>query len=284
MDDFDIILIKSLYEDKIITNVSKNLFVSQPALTKRLKKLEQEFNATLFIRSKKGVSFTESGLLLYEYCKRNIEEKEHLKRKINNLNNTHHTLKIGCATAFALHELPIMLCNYYKNRAKVEIIIKSNTSYENYLSLNNKKINIAIIRESYSFDGKKIKLSNEPVYFVYNKKIKYNDLSKIPLITYESSPSLDNLMYKWLEENNISKDTAIIKASNAIVALKLVEEGAGWSILPLLHLKNYTGYKEELTLENKEYTRTTYLYYNLECENDLIAMEFINFVKNYYNV
>ncbi len=86
MDDFDYTIIKSLYEDNVITNVAKNLFISQPALTKRLNKIEKELETQLFIRGKKGVSFTESGLLVYDYCKRHLENKEQLQRKLNNLN------------------------------------------------------------------------------------------------------------------------------------------------------------------------------------------------------
>ncbi len=284
MDEFDYKLVKSLYEDKIITNVAKNLFVSQPALTKRLNKIEEEFGVPLFIRSKKGITFTESGLLVYEYCKRTLEFKEQLTRKIDNINKKHLTLKVGCTTAYALYELPTLISDFCKNHKNIEFIIEAQTSYQNYLELSSKSLNIAIIRDDFIWDGKKIKLCEEPVYFVYNKKIEYNNLSEIPLITYSTSPSLDNIMYRWLEENGISKDIAIIKANNAQTALKLVERGIGWSIMPLLYISNFDGYAEELFVDNQKYTRTTYLYYTTECEKDIISKEFIEFIKTYYNV
>ncbi len=284
MDEFDYKLIKSLFEDKIITNVAKNLFVSQPALTKRLIKIEEEFGAQLFIRSKKGITFTESGLLVYDYCKRNLEFKEQLTRKINNINQKHITLKIGCTTAYALYELPQLIGDFCKNHTNIEFLIEAKTSYKNYLDLTNKVINIALIRDDYIWDGKKVKLTEEPVYLVYNKKIEYNNLSEIPLIIYSTSPSLDNIMHRWLEQNGISKDIAIIKTNNALTACKLVENGIGWSIMPLLYLKNFEGYMEELFVDKENYTRTTYLYYSNECEKDIVSKEFIDFIKKYYNV
>lgn len=284
MDNFDLTIIKSLYEDKIITNVAKNLFISQPALTKRLVKLEEEFGAILFIRTKKGVTFTESGLLLYDYVIRTLENQEQLKRKINNINNKHYILKIGSSNAFALQELPLLLSSFCESNNNIEFVINSKTSYEIYKDLTNNLINIAFLRDDFIWDGKKIKLAEEPVFLAYNKKINYNDLSSIPLITYEASPSIDNMMYRWLNENGVSKETAVIKANNTMVALKMLEKGVGWTIMPLLYLQDFNGYMEELTIDNKKYTRSTYLYYTNDCKNDIIKSKFIDFIKKYYNV
>ena len=55
MDDKDFVLLKTLYEEKNITHTAKRLFMSQPALSDRLKKLEQEFGCTLFIHSEPNI-------------------------------------------------------------------------------------------------------------------------------------------------------------------------------------------------------------------------------------
>ena len=54
MDNKDILLLKTLYEEKNITHTAKRLFLSQPALTDRLKRLEAEFGCTLFLRQPRG--------------------------------------------------------------------------------------------------------------------------------------------------------------------------------------------------------------------------------------
>ena len=54
---------------KNITKASEILNISQPALTKAIKELENELNTTLLIRNKKGVVLTEQGKILYEYTK-----------------------------------------------------------------------------------------------------------------------------------------------------------------------------------------------------------------------
>ena len=57
-------------KEKSITKSSKKLFISQPAISKSLKKLESDLNTVLFIRNLSGVSLTEQGKVLYFYIEK----------------------------------------------------------------------------------------------------------------------------------------------------------------------------------------------------------------------
>lgn len=50
--------------------VSNKLYVSQPAISKSMSKLEENLNVTLFYRANKGISLTPSGEILYNYLKK----------------------------------------------------------------------------------------------------------------------------------------------------------------------------------------------------------------------
>ncbi len=52
-----------------ISRAARQLFISQPSLSKALKKLESDLGVTLFIRSSRGVRLTEEGKLLYDYVR-----------------------------------------------------------------------------------------------------------------------------------------------------------------------------------------------------------------------
>ena len=49
---------------------SNKLYVSQPAISKSMSKLEKDLNVTLFYRANKGISLTPSGEILYNYLKK----------------------------------------------------------------------------------------------------------------------------------------------------------------------------------------------------------------------
>ena len=83
-ENINLNLLKYFYEvvnTKNITKASKNLFVSQPAITSAIKELEEEFKVKLLNRSKKGVTPTLEGEILYN----------NIKEIFNNLNTTINT-------------------------------------------------------------------------------------------------------------------------------------------------------------------------------------------------
>lgn len=53
-----------------ISKAAAQLYISQPAVSITIKKLEESLNTTLFIRKSKGVALTEAGRELYENAKR----------------------------------------------------------------------------------------------------------------------------------------------------------------------------------------------------------------------
>lgn len=81
---FDSINIDLLYvfitvsELKSINKSSDVLLLSQPAISKKIKQLEEYFGQKLLIRSSKGVSFTPEGEIFYQKAKKIIREFDSL--------------------------------------------------------------------------------------------------------------------------------------------------------------------------------------------------------------
>ena len=64
--DWDIIC--TLYQCRSITKTSELLYITQPALTRRLRQLEEEFGVSIVLRNAKGVEFTPQGELFVQYA------------------------------------------------------------------------------------------------------------------------------------------------------------------------------------------------------------------------
>lgn len=60
----------AIIEHKTIHAAARNIFLTQTALTHRLRTLEQELSTTLFIRTRKGMKLTAEGEVLHSYCQR----------------------------------------------------------------------------------------------------------------------------------------------------------------------------------------------------------------------
>jgi len=84
-------------ESESITDAAKRSYISQPALTAAIKKLEEEFGSSLLIRSKKGVKPTSEGLQLYRYAKKCRAGYQDVLR---NMENPVPSVKIGVVGPF----------------------------------------------------------------------------------------------------------------------------------------------------------------------------------------
>lgn len=57
MEDRDWLILKNLYENKNISKTAKSLYISQPALTKRIKNIEEEFNLSIIAGTERSTVY-----------------------------------------------------------------------------------------------------------------------------------------------------------------------------------------------------------------------------------
>jgi len=65
-----------------LTSTAKRLFVSQQAVSKSIKQLEEELGVTILIRTKTGVSFTEDGIAVVEFARKVLAEQDALVQNL----------------------------------------------------------------------------------------------------------------------------------------------------------------------------------------------------------
>ena len=70
-----------------ITKASEELNISQPAISKSIKNLEEQLGGQLFIRTKRGVILTNEGKEFYNYIKKAIEYITSAENKFTDLIN-----------------------------------------------------------------------------------------------------------------------------------------------------------------------------------------------------
>ena len=67
-----------------ITKAAEELNISQPAISKSIKNLEEQLKGQLFIRTKRGVILTEEGKEFYNYIKKQLNTSQVLKINLVN--------------------------------------------------------------------------------------------------------------------------------------------------------------------------------------------------------
>ncbi len=87
MENVNFELYKVFYyvaKHKNLTRAAEELFISQPAITQSIKKLEEQIGYTLFYRTKHGMNLTKEGEILLDYLKNSIECLQSGKAKSKN--------------------------------------------------------------------------------------------------------------------------------------------------------------------------------------------------------
>ena len=87
------------------TRASEQLFVAQPAISMAIKKLERDFDVTLFHRRDRKISLTDEGRVLYEHAKKLVQQADQTQLAMEELS--------GLKTGEVRGGIPSMLGSYY---------------------------------------------------------------------------------------------------------------------------------------------------------------------------
>ncbi len=131
-----------------ISAAANQLFISQPAISKSISRLEQNLGTTLFVRSSRGVSLTMEGELLYrqvEAAFAAIRLGEEQLRKAGELGMGH--LSIGVSTTLCRYVLLPYLRTFIHENPHIRISVSCQSSFQTIHALENGDIDIGLIGE-----------------------------------------------------------------------------------------------------------------------------------------
>ena len=196
--------------ERNISNAAKILFVSQPALSKQLKELEEELGVILFKRGNRNITLTEDGvyflsktkeiLSLVDITVSNLKQEDIISGEIN----------IGAAETLQLENIFKIISCMMKEFPNIKTNITSGNADEIILKLDSGLLDFAIIVGF--IDKNKYEHLSLPWYDKWGllirkdnslSKKKYiikDDLKNIPLIISKQT-NVDNFLAEWLGEN-----------------------------------------------------------------------------------
>lgn len=286
MNEKDWELLLTLYEEGSITKAAEKMYLSQPAITYRIRQLEDHFNCMIILRGSKGVIFTPEGELLVTYARKMINEHHHVKNKLNHLNPTiRGTLRIGVADIFAYYRLPSLIEGFLSIYPNVDIELTANWSYKILKLLYSEDIHIAIVRGEHQWDEGQVLLDQESICIASKNKIELSHLPHLNLIRYKTDSQLLNSFDNWWKENYKVPPTSSIQVDSMITSKELVKRGLGYAFFPsICILDSDELYTVELKPNKKQFHRKTWLLYRDELTELNVFRAFIHFAKSFFNV
>jgi DNA-binding transcriptional LysR family regulator len=287
MDEKDWIALRILSEEKNISRASERLYISQPALTYRLKNLEEEFGTRLFFKIKGGIEFTSEGLHLAEYAEEMIKNLQKTKDYMLNMQNeVRGTLRLGVSSNFAQYKLPKLLKGFSTEHPHVQFSVNTGWSTEIMSLLDSSSVQLGILRGNYDWYGTKTLLHKERLCLISKKEINMDRLPQLPFIQYKTDSSLKNLINGWWNDRFSEPPFVTMETDRQETCKEMVKNDLGIAILPEICLQPSDNlYTYGLSYKNGEpVLRNTWLMYNQDSLQLSTVKHFIDFLNNHPDI
>jgi DNA-binding transcriptional LysR family regulator len=208
---------------KVFTEVATNLsfskaasalFISQPAVSKHIKKLEAEIGLPLFIRKGNTIGLTSSGDKLLEYLHKAKIIQGQIESDIQIIKSqlkARGELNIGTSTTLSLYVLPKILSLFHKKYPNISILLVNRNSENVLKALLNKEIDIAIIEDHHKINSVQYQhFMDDEIIPVCAKHSPYGEseitaaeLKNIPIVIRERGSGTLAVLTKKLESQHI---------------------------------------------------------------------------------
>jgi len=202
-------------ENKSISKAANALYVSQPAISRAIQKLESQLDCTLFIRSSRGVVLSKEGEVLYGHVSKALNEISIGEDLIEKLKATElGTIRVGVSNLLCKHLLIPYLKSFHQTFPQIKFAVINNTTHETLKLLNKGAIDFGIVSSPsdlnhYTFtpllDIHDIFVAKSDLYPELNKTTTINELSKYPIMLLEP----DNITRQYLDRFLLHSDMVL---------------------------------------------------------------------------
>ncbi len=193
------------------TQASERLFVTQAAISKQVKQLEDTLGLELFIREKQRIHLSPAGEIYYKDAVRILRELEKATLKIRNYNNEVDEIHIGALPTFSSRFLIPRLPKLYAEHPEIRVKLSTELG--------------------------KIDFTQQPLVAVASpklieqEKLSLNQLENTPLLTYLPRPYLWNDWFASVNRTSPAPQAGLI-FENFQMLIHASIAGLGVALLP----------------------------------------------------
>lgn len=296
MDDFRLKVFYVVSMRQSFTKAALELCISQPAVTKHVKLLEDDLGIQLFERKGSFITHTEGGEILHKYAARIFDLYQEAKFELSALKKEHQgSLHVGASTTIAHYFISPILASFYEKFPNVKLsLLKGNTQQiENALLSNTIRIGLV--------EGKKhmagIRYSDftldELVPVVHNKSkyakkdnIELDELLQLPLVMRERGSGTLEVVESALKEHGVALSSLnVIMHLGSTESIKsFLEHSHAFAFFSLKAIEKEINRGEFIVLKIKAFSiQRKFSFIQIQGKQDNLSTLFVHFAKRHYN-
>ncbi len=212
MDYRDSVFI-SVAENLSFSKAANDLHISQPAITRHIKELEERYKTTLFERKGNKIYLTTAGEKVYHAFKKISQQYRNLDFEIGQL---HHNFlgefKLGASSTISQYVIPKIIASFHKRYPQIQIYLLNGNSFEMENLLLDNKIDLALVENQSTqsgvqytnfLDDELIIVTGKNSVYAKHDTISLQDLTQIPIVLREQGSGTLEVIQNTLKKQNI---------------------------------------------------------------------------------
>ncbi len=226
-------------ETMSVTETSKRLYLSQPAISKTIRELEADIGILLFDRINGKLHLNEAGKVFRIKADQLMEDFEALKN-FDSRSSGKIPLRLGISLTIAMNSLPYAVEQFKIKYPETPLKIYSENVQQVQQRLMNGEIDIAFIEGFESNQGFNTEILSEYSLFLVcsshskfagKEKINRDDLLSLPFLLREKGSTLRDCFDELTHE--LKADISpVLESINTEVLIKAAQAGMGITVLP----------------------------------------------------
>lgn len=224
------------------SEASKELFISQSAVSQSIKTLERKLDQPLFIRSTKRVQLTPEGEILF----RHIEPAMHFIRRgeaqLLDAASTGGQIRIGASDTICRYFLVPYLERFHKEFPNAHIKVINQTSIKCVELLETGQVDIIVVNYPNNYlsnvsaikkilEFKDVFIANSAFEELKGKKLSYQQLSQYPILMLDKHSTTSEFLHRLFQQHHLDLVPEIELASNDLL-IDLAKIGLGIAFIP----------------------------------------------------
>lgn len=232
----------SVANSRSFSVAAKELFITQPAVSKRIASLELHLNHSLFDRLGKEVALSEAGEKLLPKAIQILQAISDAERSIRESSGEIiGTLRVATSHHIGLHHLPPVLRAFASKHRNVNLKFEFLDSEQAHDKVINGECELAIVTLAPKIEDplEGVTIWRDPLYFVTGNEHHLANEKQVALETLSQNaailPDLNTFTGRLVKEffDNANLSLSLNMTTNYLETIKMmVSVGLGWSVLP----------------------------------------------------
>ena len=242
---------RKVVESGSVTQASKDLFITQPAVSKQIRLLEEELGCELFIRRANRLVLTREGDFLYEHAKNIVTRINDLPSEMSSfLHRVSGKLTIGCGPHTSRTIMPDLIAELLRKYPAIQPVMFEKDWSESTEDLLTGKLDIVVgvtphrsekIIFTRLFKSRMVLIYSRKSPLAKEKEITPQLLEKQPCITYTD----ESILKSYLRTLPcLARSPLFLQTRYSETIITYVQKNMGYGIIPEYVLDNFS--KEDI--------------------------------------